>query len=72
MNISSEDADALFRRGEFLRLIQLSGSFLPRDPKTATRQRLKLANALALAGDLATASEIARRYAEQPNEPSIR
>jgi DNA-binding NtrC family response regulator/tetratricopeptide (TPR) repeat protein len=72
MTITCEDADALFKRGEFLKLIDLAGSIFVRDPNVAVRQRLKLANALALAGNLAAANELARRYAEQTYDPSIR
>jgi DNA-binding NtrC family response regulator/tetratricopeptide (TPR) repeat protein len=72
MSIDGESPDDLFRRGEFLKFINVAGSIAPRDPKADARQRLKLANALALAGDLAAASELARRYAEPANDPSIR
>jgi DNA-binding NtrC family response regulator len=73
MTITCQDADDLFRRGEFLKLIDLArGSIFAREPNAAAGQRLKLANALALAGNLTAASELARRYAAPTSDPSIR
>jgi len=71
MNTSSENADDLFRRGEFLKFISLAGS-IAGEPKADARQRLRLANALVLAGDSAAASELARRYADPANDTSVR
>src|SRR5712691_3379625 len=72
MNTSSENADDFFRRGEFLKFIGLAGAIAPREPKAGAHQQLKLANALALAGDLAGATELARRYMQPANDASIR
>src|SRR5258705_4273319 len=72
MSISSERAEDLFRRGEFLRFIQKATSGALGDPKSNAREHLNLAEAFALTGDSSSASEIARLYSEARCETAIR
>jgi len=70
--ISSEHADDLFRRGEFLNFIQAAASHVEGDPKRTARRHLRLAEAFALTGNLSKAVEIAIRYSDARREAAIR
>ena len=72
MSISSEHAEDLFRRGEFLNFIREAASHADGDPKRSARQHLRLAEALALTGNSPKAVEIALPYSEARREPAVR
>src|ERR1700752_4391761 len=73
MSISSGHAEELFRRGEFLRLIETATPEVDANPKDGdVPTRLRLAEALALTGNVSKAIEIASPSSEGRREAAVR
>ena len=71
--MSSGHAEDLFRRGEFLRLIETARPEVEANPRSGdVPMRLRLAEALALTGNVSKAVEIASPYAEARREAAVR
>ena len=71
MAFSYEAASRLFRDGEFLALIQASGRSHDDRRAFEPRQRVKIANALALVGQLDAAERLAELDRHPPAPPSV-
>ena len=71
--MSSGHTEDLFRRGEFLRLIETATPEADANPKGGdAATRLRLAEALALTGNVSRAIEIASPYSGGRREPAVR